>query len=74
MPSREGGWIRDWRRRNGYSQDELAFELSVSRQTIVGWERAGSVDRLVELSLIALESNPVEQICLARGSKRRRKL
>lgn len=74
MPSRDGAWIRAWRRRNGYSQEELAFELGVSRQTIAGWEKSIGVERLVALSLVALELNPVEQICLARGSRRRRGL
>ena len=74
MPRRDGTWIRAWRQRNGYTQAELALELKVSRQTIVGWEHIETIDRLVELSLIALEAVPVEQTCLGRGPKRRREL
>lgn len=50
-----------WRRRNGYSQEQLMRELDVkSRQTISSWEKSGNqVERTVELALIALERDPM---------------
>ncbi len=52
--------LRDWRKRNGFSQEELRQELGLgSRQTVSSWERPEKeVPRLVELALHALELDP----------------
>lgn len=49
-----------WRKRNGYSQEDLMMELDVkSRQTISSWENSNrDIPRLVELALNALEGLP----------------
>jgi len=49
--------LAEWRRRNGYSQQQLMQELEVkSRQTISTWERPDrQLERAVELALILLE-------------------
>lgn len=52
----DGAWLKEWRGRNGYTQDELAMELDVSRPTIVKWERSATIDHLVVLALVALEN------------------
>lgn len=55
-----GEELVEWRRRNGYTQEQLMKELEVrSRQTISSWEKPGRrVERTVQLALIALESDP----------------
>ncbi len=52
--------LREWRKRNGFSQEELRQELELgSRQTVSSWERPEKeVPRLVELALRALEIDP----------------
>lgn len=71
MPNSDGSWVRDWRARNGYSQDDLANELNVSRQTIIGWEKSDSVSRILELALLSLEHVPNTQKYLGREARRR---
>ncbi len=54
-----GADLKDWRRRNGFTQEELRIALGVTRQTIVSWEQSeNSISRLVELALRALEHLP----------------
>jgi transcriptional regulator with XRE-family HTH domain len=69
-----GDWISAWRSKNGYSQDQLAKELEVARQTVVKWEASEKVDRLVFLALRALEIDAGLQVIGARteGRKKRR--
>jgi transcriptional regulator with XRE-family HTH domain len=61
MTGFDGRALREWRSRNGYSQAELALELGVSRQSIVNWEKAEVIDRVVGLALVALERVPSER-------------
>lgn len=55
-----GAELREWRKRNGYSQDELMKELGIrSRQTISSWENSNDeLSRMLELALNALEYVP----------------
>ena len=55
-----GTELREWRKRNGYTQEELMLELGLgSRQTIITWEKSESpIPRTVELALLALEHLP----------------
>lgn len=64
MIGRDGNWIRAWRATNGYTQETLAWELDVKRQTIIAWEKAPKLDRLIYLALTALENEGVRQIGL----------
>ncbi len=57
MTAPDGMWIRVWRTRNGYSQDALALELNVRRQTVIAWEKASNVERITYLALTALEAD-----------------
>lgn len=51
-----GEELKTWRKKNGWSQSKLKNELEVgSRQTIVNWESADQVPRLVELAVIAID-------------------
>ncbi len=58
-----------WRRRNGYSQEELIMELGVkSRQTISTWENSErEIPRMVELAVRALE---LDANCRRLGGKK----
>lgn len=68
MSNPDGAWLREWRIRNHYRQEDLARELDISRQTISAWEKAERLDRILELALRALESDPsLQQI----GARRR---
>ncbi|WP_428987836.1 helix-turn-helix transcriptional regulator [Methylocapsa aurea] len=61
--------IREWRRRNKYTQDALALALGVSRQTVVGWEKSEyPPSTLIQLALLALENLP-EKCSLVAGSR-----
>lgn len=54
-----GSDLKDWRRRNGYTQEALRREFKLrSRQTLVAWEQSEEISRLVELALQALERLP----------------
>lgn len=55
-----GGELVAWRRRHGYSQEQLMKELDVkSRQTISTWEGPDrQLECTIELALIALEHDP----------------
>ena len=43
-----GEKVRDLRKKNSLTQDELAKCLGVSKRTIIGWERDGRYPRNVE--------------------------
>jgi transcriptional regulator with XRE-family HTH domain len=55
-----GSELRDWRKRNRYTQDMLRGALGLgSRQTIISWEKSEEkIPRMVELALLALEHVP----------------
>ena len=45
--------ITEERKRNGWSQEELAEKLGISRQAVYKWESAGSIpdlQRIIQLS------------------------
>ena len=44
-----GEKVRDLRKKNSLTQDELAKCLGVSKRTIIGWERDGRYPRNVEI-------------------------
>lgn len=47
--------ITDLRKKNGWSQEELANQLGVSRQAVSKWESASSIpdlDKIVKMSII----------------------
>ena len=53
--------LRDWRVRNGFSQEQLRQELRLaSRQTLNSWEHLEkAVPPLVENALYKLEQDPI---------------
>ena len=53
--------LREWRMRNGFSQEELRLELKLaSRKTLNSWEHAEkAVPPLVEHALCKLELDPI---------------
>jgi transcriptional regulator with XRE-family HTH domain len=55
-----GSELRDWRKRNRYTQDMLRLALELgSRQTIITWEKSEArIPLTVELALLALEHLP----------------
>lgn len=61
--------LKNWRKKHGFSQEELKLELGISsRQTISTWENTEKkISRLLELALIALERFPE---CRNRGGKK----
>ena len=47
--------ITKLRKRNGWSQEELAMKLNISRQSVSKWESAASIpdlDKVIKLSAI----------------------
>ena len=46
---RFGEKVRDLRKKNSLTQDELAKCLGVSKRTIIGWERDGRYPRNVDI-------------------------
>lgn len=56
-----------WRDRMGWSQARLAKELGVSRATVISWEQGELMPRMVELSLVALETMPSTRRWFADG-------
>ena len=44
-----GEKVRDLRKKNSLTQDELAKCLGVSKRTVIGWERDGRYPRNVEI-------------------------
>ena len=46
---RFGEKVRDLRKKNSLTQDELAKCLGVSKRTVIGWERDGRYPRNVEI-------------------------
>lgn len=52
-----GGELKEWRRRNGYTQEMLRMALGLkSRQTVIAWEGSNEpISKTVELALLALE-------------------
>jgi DNA-binding XRE family transcriptional regulator len=70
---KNGPGIENWCRNNGYTKDQLAFELGVTRQTLFNWTKnLDSVPRVLALSLFALERMPIEARSNV-GSKVRKK-
>lgn len=53
----QGSDLKDWRKRHNITQADLASELEVSRQTVVGWEAGGSLPKILLLALRQLEDN-----------------
>jgi DNA-binding XRE family transcriptional regulator len=52
-----GDDLRAWRQRNGRTQQVLAYELGVTRQSIAAWERPGEkLSRMLRFALTTLES------------------
>ena len=53
--------LREWRKRHGFSQEELRLELKLaSRQTLISWEHSEKeVPPLVERALCKLELDPI---------------
>lgn len=49
--------LRSWRKQYGLTQADLALELEVSRQTVVGWEAGGALPKMLMLALRGLEQN-----------------
>jgi transcriptional regulator with XRE-family HTH domain len=51
-----GAQLKAWRKGRGWTQSDLMNELQVTaRQTVVRWEQADKIPRMVELSVIALD-------------------
>jgi DNA-binding XRE family transcriptional regulator len=52
--------LKDWRKRNGYTQEMLRMALGIgSRQTVISWEQSEEpLAPIVELALMALEHLP----------------
>jgi len=69
MTAIDGKWIADWRRRYAYTQEALALELGVKRQTIISWEGAPKVDRVIYLALRALELEPILRNVVGKSQK-----
>lgn len=53
----QGSDLKEWRKRHNVTQSDLASELEVSRQTVVGWEAGGSLPKILVLALRQLEDN-----------------
>jgi len=54
-----GAEIREWRKRKGWTQEQLAMALGVARQTVIVWEQSeSSLLRMLPLALAALENLP----------------
>jgi DNA-binding XRE family transcriptional regulator len=55
-----GSELREWRRRNRFTQDMLRMALDLgSRQTVISWEKSDErIPRIIELALMALEHLP----------------
>jgi transcriptional regulator with XRE-family HTH domain len=52
----KGADVKAWRERLGWTQADLMTELEIgSRQTIITWEKAERIPRMVELAIIALD-------------------
>jgi len=65
-----GSDLKDWRRRNGYTQEMLRLALGVgSRQTVISWEKSDEpLSKIIELALLALEYLP--EMCSLVAGKR----
>jgi DNA-binding XRE family transcriptional regulator len=62
--------LKSWRNRNNYTQDELAKEVGVSRQTIISWEKGHvPITRAIYLALIALEFTPQSRTIITKTKK-----
>lgn len=53
----QGNELRAWRKQYGLTQSDLACELEVARQTVVGWEAGGTLPKILVLALRELEKN-----------------
>ncbi len=56
----KGQDLKEWRKRNGYTQERLREDLELgSRQTIITWEKSPKdLSRMLQLALKMLESEP----------------
>ena len=59
---RFGEKVRDLRKKNSLTQDELAKCLGVSKRTIIGWERDGRYPRNVKILEKMADILPIVQI------------
>jgi transcriptional regulator with XRE-family HTH domain len=50
-----GADLSAWRARNNRTQESLASELDVTRQTVIQWEQSANLTRMLCLALEALE-------------------
>ncbi|PJR12747.1 helix-turn-helix transcriptional regulator [Sinorhizobium meliloti] len=50
-----GSDLKAWRKQQGLTQTDLASELEVSRQTVIGWESGGALPKMLALALKELE-------------------
>lgn len=57
-----GFQLRDWRRAQKLTQDDLAGKLGVARETIVRWEAGATInhERMLELACKQLETTKDE--------------
>ena len=46
--------LKDWRHQHNYTQEALALELEITRQTVIGWEKG--IELLPRILVLALES------------------
>lgn len=51
----QGSDLKAWRKQHGLTQTDLASELEVSRQTVIGWEAGGALPKMLALALKELE-------------------
>jgi DNA-binding XRE family transcriptional regulator len=65
QPKITGQQLLQLRKRLGYTQQQLATELGVSRKTLLDWEHQPTISSLTALAVVALASTTpalVEQI------------
>ena len=55
--------ITEERKKNGWSQEELANQLGVSRQAVSKWESAGAVPDLQRILQMYLFDEPEAILC-----------
>lgn len=56
MVAMNGADFKTWRLEHGYTQQAIARELEVTRQTIVSWEKSAKLPRLLTLALGTLDT------------------
>jgi DNA-binding XRE family transcriptional regulator len=52
-----GAEFKAWRLEHGYTQQAIAEDLEVTRQTVVAWEKSAKLPRLLTLALEGLENS-----------------